>query len=216
LVVLALALPAETILLKALQFSTDAQAAQTWAADLDASDLAAAGNEIDSYPFVYRKELLRAMKPDARAAVWRAYIGKYMRQHPELPSDALNALNAAIAATTPELLSGKASKATTASANLVAEQVQALLGKETARLLLYSLGPMDANSASREPLTLKLASYVRNHFVVRADFSPCDCAMTQGCYAAEGLCQNVIYCVPDENWPMCGWWWGYACDGHCE
>jgi hypothetical protein len=207
--------PAETILLKALQFSTDAEAAQSWAEDLNSSQLTAAGNAIDSYPLVYRRELMRAMKPDARSFVWRGFIARYVRQHPELPSDAVNALNAAIAAATPELLSGKASKAATTSASAVAEQIEALLGKETARYLLSSLGPLDVRSASREPVTLKLASFVRNHFVAKADFEPCDCAMNQGCYVADASCRNVVYCEPDENWPMCGWFWGFACDGRC-
>jgi hypothetical protein len=215
--VLALALPAETILLKALQFSTDTEAAQAWAEDLDSSELAAAGSVIDSYPFAYRKELMRAMKPEARSMVWRGFIARYVRQHPELPSDAVNALNAAIAVATPDLLSGKASNAASSSATAVAEQVEALLGRETARYLLYSLGPIDVTSASREPLTLKLASYVRNHFVVKADdWPPCDCAMGQGCDVAAGICDNTNYCTPDSTWPMCSWFLYYTCNGLCH
>jgi len=215
LVVVALTVPAETILLKALQFSSDAEAAQTWAADLDSSELLAAGSEIDSYPFVYRIELMRAMKPEARSAVWRGFIARYVRQHPELSSDARNALNAAIAAASPELLSGKASKATSASAVAVAEQVEALLGKNTARYLLYSLGPMEVTSASREPLTLKLASYVRNHFVVKAQWDTCDCSLDWGCNGVGIRCSDHYYCEPDTGWPMCGWWFNTVCNGLC-
>lgn len=217
LVVIALSLPAETILLKALQFSTDAEAAQSWAEDLNSSQLTAAGSVIDSYPLVYRRELMRAMKPEARSTAWRGFIARYVHQHPELPSDAVNALNAAIAIATPELLSGKPSQAASASVTAVAEQVEALLGRETARYLLYSLGPMDVGSASREPVTLKLASFVRNHFVAKADdWEGCNCAMNHGCDVAAAECSNVTFCYTDATYPMCSWFWYFTCDGLCR
>src|SRR6187401_1886451 len=77
--VLALTLPAETILLKALQSPTDAEAIQAWASDLDSAQLATAASRIQTYPFAYRKEILRALTPEQRSGVWRSHIAAYIQ-----------------------------------------------------------------------------------------------------------------------------------------
>jgi len=212
---LALALPAETILLKALQSPTDAVAIQRWATTLDDARLATAASRIQSYPFAYRKEIMRKLTPEQRSSVWRNHITTYIQQHPELASDAVTALNAAVAAVTPDALSRVASKAERLSTTAIAEQVQTLLGKDTAKYLFYTLGPADDTIASREPLTMKLASYVRNHFVVQARQSNCDCASWFGCDVWGTICSTTYYCYSFSSWPACGWWWNYECDGAC-
>jgi hypothetical protein len=212
--VLALTLPAETILLKALQSPNDITAVQGWVADLDSAELTSAANQIQSYPFLYRKEIMRALTPDARSSVWRNHIATYIRQHPELGSDAVNALNAAIAVATPHALSADATKTEVAASVAVGEQISTLLGRDTAKYLLYYLGPVDGTFASREPLTMKLASFVRSHFVVLAE--SCDCAMYFGCDIWGGECTQSTWCDSNSAWPACGWLFNSTCDALCR
>jgi len=212
---LALTLPAETILLKALQSPTDAEAIQAWTADLDSAQLSTVASRIQSYPFAYRKEILRALTPEQRSGVWRKHIAAYIQQHPELDSTAVTALQAAIAAATPDALSRAGSASETAATRAIAEQVQTLLGKDTAKYLFYYLGPTDGTFASHEPITMKLASYVRNNFVVQARSEWCDCAMNFGCDMYDSQCASGIYCYTYGSWPACGWFFNSECNGLC-
>jgi hypothetical protein len=213
---LVLTLPAETILLKALQSPTDSAAVRTWVGSLDSAELTSAAGQIESYPFAYRKEILRALAPDQRSLVWRAHIARYVKAHPELDSAAVNALKAAISVATPDAFSGDVSAATRLSTSAVAEQVASLLGRDTAKYLFYYVGPPDGTFASAEPMMMKMASFVRNNFVVLARTPDCDCATSFGCDGYDQLCRDTTYCVADESWPACGWWLNEPCNGICE
>ena len=212
--VLALTLPAESILLKALQEPDSQQAVQDWASSLDGSSLAVASDRIQAYPFAYRKGIMRALAPDRRAAVWQAHIGRYIKGHPELDATAIAVLRAAQSAATPEALSQPTAK-TRASIHAVAEQVVALLGKRTAEYLMFRLGPADGTFASAEPLSMKLAERVRGVFRLMAASPDCDCNLYFGCQAAGADCMSQIYCNVDDWWPACGWFWSDTCDGLC-
>lgn len=213
--VLALTLPAETILLQAIQSPTDSAAAERWVAGLDATSVQRAADDIQSYPFVYRKEIMRALPPAKRSAVWRDHIATYIRQHPELDAAAVTTMNAAIAAVTPNALSDKVTSAERNAVRAVGEQLQGMLGEDTAKYLLYYLGPRDMTFASAEPLTLKVASYLRNHFVTFAQSDNCDCQAWFGC-DGNLWCEENIYCNADTAWPMCGFAWNWQCDAICR
>lgn len=212
-VALALTLPAETILLQAIATPSSKQAVRQWVASLSTNDLLAAANAIESYPVIYRKEIMRALTPDLRAQIWRSHIQMYIDTHPALSSDALPALEAAIALITPDLFDATGVKRRAETA-LIADQITALLGRSEAEYLLYRLGPKDEQTASIEPLGMRLANYVRDMLVVLATTDDCDCSSGWGCDGYPGSCRTNG-CNPDTEWPMCGWLWNEECDGVC-
>ena len=67
--VLLLTLPAETMLLRALAAPTQDVAVQNWAVSLSPTSLQAAANQIQMYPFAYRKAILKQRPPFAPDAV---------------------------------------------------------------------------------------------------------------------------------------------------
>jgi hypothetical protein len=213
-VALALTLPAESILLQAIGTPSSKQAVRQWVASLSSKDLLAAANAIESYPVIYRKEIMRALTPDLRAQIWREHIQMYIDTHPGLSSDALPALRAAIALITPDLFDGTGAKHRAETA-LVADQITALLGRAEAEYLLYRLGPKDEQTASIEPLGMRLSNYVRDMLVVLATADDCDCSGGWGCESFGSSCRTSGSCTPDTDWPMCGWLWNEECDGLC-
>ena len=110
LLMVALTLPAEVVLLKALQAPNDKVAATEWAADLDGASLDAAAESIQSYSVAYRRAIMGALSPKKRAAVWRDHIDQYMASR-RLDVAAVDALKAARAALTPTVLGEKATAA---------------------------------------------------------------------------------------------------------
>jgi hypothetical protein len=214
LLVLALTLPAETILLKALQAPSDAVAIKQWAQQLDDQSLTNAAARIESYPFSYRRAIMGALAPAARATVWRSHIESYIAQHGELNTAAISALQSVESTLTPTALSLQASNADRLAISAAANQVQSILGKDTAKQLMYYLGPQDGTFASLEPVTMKLASYVRHSVQLLANYDSCDCAMWYGCDSGTA-CTNNQYCEAVTYWPMCAWFWNYPCDGLC-
>ena len=70
-VVAALTLPAESILLKALETPTVDGAAQAWVTSLPPDVLTGAAGSIQSFPFAYRRQIMTALSPWLRSRVWR-------------------------------------------------------------------------------------------------------------------------------------------------
>jgi hypothetical protein len=213
-VAVALTLPAESILLKAVSTSSQTEAATAWVADLSASEIRAAARKVQEYPLAYRRAILRELTAQERSDVWRAHIGAYITAHPELSAEAVAALQAAGDAASPEALSAPTA-ASRGHIAVVAAEVERLLGREAAEYLLYRLGPKDGQFASREPITDKLASYVRQAFVAMAFAEECDCAADFGC-STSLICKTNLGCTPDTDWPACGWFWNDTCDGLCR
>jgi hypothetical protein len=214
LVVAALALPAETILLKALSSPTAEDAAHAWVSGLSAGQRIREAGRIQSYPFAYRRALMGVLTPDMRSTVWKAHIYAYIQTHADvLDDDALAALEAAAAAASPETFDAP-SAASRAQAAAVAVQVEARLGREVAEYLLYRLGPKDGQAATIEPIVDKLAGLLRRTFVAMAFIEECDCNMEFGCGGGMN-CKDTIACTVIETWPACGWWWNETCNGLC-
>lgn len=211
----ALTLPAESILLQALTTSDAKEAARNWAQSLSADQLKASAGAIESYPFVYRRAILRSLAPADRAEVWRHHIEVYIASHPNLDSSVVALLEyAASLATTDEFTTP--TDVGRAQISIVAEQTTILLGKEDTLELFYRLGPHDVWFASGVPIGQQLANYVRGHFVVQADTEDCDCNTSFGCDGGGvAYCRGGVTCNRDENWPMCGWFWNQVCDGLC-
>jgi hypothetical protein len=214
-VALLLTLPTETILLKALATPTPKQAAQQWVSSLSPSQLSSAAASIQSYPFAYRKAIMAALPPATQSAVWQSYIESYLAANPGIEPAAASALQSALAFLTPEALSQSPTDAERAQIHAIAAQVTASLGKDTALDLLYRLGPADGAFSSAEPVTQKLADFVRRSFTLYAGGgSDCECNTGWGCDGAT-KCSSSVGCTTVTSWPACGWLWEDPCDGGC-
>lgn len=211
-VAIALTLPAETILLRALT-QTSNQAAADWAASLGEDQIPPAAANIESLPFAYRRALMARLAPQARAAVWQSHILRYISDHATLDQATLALLyNAAALATAENLSSPSADTRTQMS--LLAEQVSVILGRPEAEYLFYRLGPKDVTASAALPLAERLGELVRGTFVVEARVEDCDCHMGFGC-DAPNHCSQELPCNKVQPWPACGWWWNEECDGLC-
>ena len=213
-VAVAVALPAESILLQAIATPSTKKAVREWAESLSPDDLLGAGDAIQSYPVLYRKEIMRASSSERRAEIWRNHIQTYLDTNPLVTSDAVPVLQAAIRLITPELFSPGGDKQRKATA-LLAGQLAAILGRAEAEYLFYRLGPRDEQTASVEPLGLRLTNYVRGMLVVLANAEGCDCSPDWGCDGYGSSCRSTS-CNVDSDWPSCGWLWNEDCTGLCQ
>ena len=209
-----LALPAETMLLRAVQTPTQEAAIQDWGVSLDSKTLVVAGDQIQNYPFKYRQSIMRASTPERRAAIWRRHLQVYIQAHPELDVAAVNAINTASALATPEYLSDPTADAR-ARVHAVADQIVSLLGRDQAEYLLFDLGPKDGTFASSEPLAMKIENKLRDMFTLKAFNQQCDCAQSFGCSYWREACVSWSQCSMGNGWPQCGWLWEDPCDGGC-
>lgn len=215
LVVAALTLPAESILLKALETPTVQGAAKGWVASLSPDDLTGAAGSIQSFPFTYRREIMTALAPGLRSKVWRSHIAAYVQDHPELDSNALALLQAASDLASPDNLAHPTDDSR-AQIDIVGSQIKALLGKDTAEYLLYRLGPNDGTFASAVPISQRLANAVRSVFVAVARANDCECNTDWGCSGFLSSCGDGSGCMIRSDWPACGWLWDDPCNGSCK
>jgi hypothetical protein len=211
---LLLTLPTETILLKALGTPDTKQAAQQWVQGLTQGQLSSAAGSIQSYPFEYRRAIMTALPPGHRSKVWQEHLEAYLASNPNLDAPTASALQSAIAMLTPDLLSRSPTDDERAKIHEIAAQVTAALGTDTALSLLYRLGPADGTFASAEPITEKLADFLRRSFTLDARSGDCNCNTGWGCDAGN-YCSNTLGCNPIKSWPACGWLWEDPCDGGC-
>jgi hypothetical protein len=215
--VVVLTMPVESVLLRALAAPDQATAAQQFVSGLGPSDLSIAAGQVQAYPFVYRRAIMRSLPPQLRAIVWRGHVEAYIQMHPELDQNAVELLQYASSLITPDLVSGQSSGS--AEIGAVATQIQATLGRDVADYLMYRLGPKDGPIAATAvasvlPIRERLANFVRREFVVLAFGDDCDCATDWGC--DSGSCDGSSGCSPDNSWPMCGWLWSETCNGTCR
>lgn len=175
-----LAIPAESVLLKALVTPSAQDAVANWVDGLGQPEFAAATTNIQHYPFAYRRELLRRESADGRSRVWRAHIAGYLAAHPNLDAAAVTLVKTAADVLTPTFFAGPSDEAR-ASLHAVAEQIEASLGKSEAEYLLYRLGPADGTFASFEPLSMYLGNKVRGLWLNAASTERCNCDMYWGC-----------------------------------
>jgi hypothetical protein len=211
---LLLTLPTETILLKALGTPNTKQAAQQWAQGLTQSQLSSAAGSIQSYPFEYRRAIMTALPPGLRAKVWQNHIEVYLTANPNLDAATASSLQSAIELLTPDLLNRSPTDTERARIHEIADQVTVSLGTDTALNLFYRLGPADGTFASAEPITEKLADFLRRSFTLDARSGDCNCNTGWGCDGGN-YCSNTLGCNPIKSWPACGWLWEDPCDGGC-
>lgn len=212
--VLALVLPAETILLRAVITPKPQEAVRGWVANLNDAELSATSAQIQLYPFMYRREVMRRLNPAQRSATWRGHLDKYLSVHPELDGSAVALIKSAASALSPDFFADP-TEARRASLDAVANQIVASLGRDEADYLLYRLGPADGSFASFEPMAMFLSNKVRSMFTAFAQSSMCDCLSDWGCYGTSVVCDATLGCAADQSWPMCGWGWATPCNGVC-
>jgi len=209
-----LALPAETLLLRAVQTPSEEVAIQDWAEAMSPATAEAVTDQIQLYPFKYRKAVMRAASPERRSQIWQAHMKAYIQAHKELDSAAVDAINAAAALASPENL-GEPTAESRAAIHVVAEQIVNLLGRDQADYLLFYLGPKDGTFATFEPLAMRIENKVRALFTLQAAQGDCDCVQYWGCMDWRASCVTWTTCQQTQGWPQCGWLWLDACDGAC-
>jgi hypothetical protein len=215
LVMVAMLLPAEVVLLKALQSSNDKVAADQWVAQLDGKSLDSAAGSIQSYSLPYRRAIMGALSAAQRAKVWRGHIDQYIANHPGLDRVALNALKAGQAALTSTALGERATVGERAALEEAGRQIDAALGEDEANFVTRDLGDRTMALAGAEPLLDKMANFVRNQFILMARMDECDCSGDRDCGYYISYCSSQTGCESDTSWPMCGYWWNSPCNGLC-
>ncbi len=213
--VVALTLPAESILLQAVATPDPAQAVNLWAGSLSGAGLDAAADRVQDFPFAYRKAIMGRLSAARRSAVWQHHIQMYIDHNPQLDPATVTALQAAKDAASSDAFDSPTT-ATRARVAAAAQQLQTLIGREDTEFLLFRLGPRDGTFASIEPISQKLANYVRQAFVALARADDCECNTDFGCGGYTTHCEGGTGCTPDTSWPMCGWLWNDPCDGECR
>lgn len=215
-VVAALSLPLDFILVRAV--TTDAQSlAAQWADSLSEPQLDAAAEMVDAYPLEYRREIMANLRVDKRARAWVRHIERYRDARPELSTEQVDALNAAIALT-PIALAAPTAENREAT-RVVAERVTEVLGAEVADYLLHRLGARQTRVlVNAAPWHHRLTNFVRAKFVVSArDGGDCNCNTDYGCdLLALTWCDGNESCTVDDRWPACGWLWNDPCNGVCK
>jgi hypothetical protein len=216
LVVLALTLPAESILLKAVAAPNVKDAAKQYVTALSSLQLQAAAGRIQTYPLAYRRQIMAALTPDVRAKVWQNHVANYEAQHPGLDANTASRLDAVAALITPELLSDPTASERAQVLALIGD-IQQSIGADDARSLFRQLGPDDGFKTVSEPIVEKLANYVRKSVELLADGSVCDCNDDTDCSTAATVCGDDNGCSPTGGmWPFCGWLWMEDCHKQCR
>lgn len=214
LVVLALTLPAESILLKAVTVPNVKDAAKQYVSSLSASQLQSAAATIQTFPYAYRRQIMAALSPEARVKVWQNHIANYVATHPNLDSNTTALFESVERLITPDLVSG-ATSAERVQVDAIVMEIQQTIGVSDARFLFRQLGPADSAVAVSEPLSEVLANYVRRTFEVLADADECSCSSDDDC-GYQTRCSDANGCSPDESWPMCGSFWSEPCTASCK
>lgn len=211
-VLVALTLPAEWILVKAMSTDAATESAQ-WAETLPQSSLQLAAESLEDYPYEYRREILRRLDTRGRIAAWTAVIVRYRDSHPELEDAQVDILNTAIE--TVRVTLSNPGPQTASLARFVGERAEAILGKEVARELLHQAGPLRVRFFSASlPWHLRATDFVRTRLVVQADAAACNCNVEFGCGNGND-CVSGIGCTVETDWPACGWLWLQDCNGSC-
>jgi hypothetical protein len=215
----ALAVPVESVLLAAMRTPDTAGAARSWAGTLTTKELQDAALHIETYPYFYRRAIMTALEPDERAQVWRRYLTSYAASHPNMDMAARALLSRAALAMTPDVFDDNPPADRVAELAAVFEIGVTVLGRRAATDLFMRLGP-DTTSYAALPVAERAANSVRDWITVHARSIDCECTTTiaTSCDvsgAAGDACIDASGCEPIMSWPMCGVAWSAPCNGTC-
>ncbi len=213
-------LPAEALLLPVARTPDPRVAAMEWVADLSPEELQSASLQIDAYPAVYRRAIMRELNPRERAEVWRSHFRRYLAAHPELTDAQATVLHDAIELLSDEAFTPPVAPDVRERIKAVFEQAVATLGSKEAADLFVTLGPKEADRPNALPLMQRLADSVRSWRVVSAELPDCNCNIEiDTCDISPDpwlQCSELYSCNFDLDWPMCGPLWAWACTGWCK
>ena len=213
-------LPVEALLLPVANTPDAAAAAVAYSAALSPEELNAAAADIDAYPAVYRRAIMRELTPDRRADVWRAQFQNYLNTHPGLTPAQADVIREAMTVVSPAALTPPVSAEIRDRISRVFNKAMVELGPQTSSELFVTLGPRVLTRPSALPLTQRLADRVRSWRVASADIPDCNCNIdidTCDLVPDPSLqCSEMYDCVFDLDWPMCGPFWSWACTGWCK
>jgi hypothetical protein len=213
-------LPAEALLLPVARTPDPRVAATEWAADLTPAALQSAAVQMENYPAVYRRAIMRQLDPRSRADVWRLYFRRYLKAHPELSKAQTAVLYRAIDLVSDEAFTPPVSADVRAHIAAVFNDAVAAVGPKAASELFVTLGPKDPEGTNALPLFQQLADKVRAWRVVSAELPDCNCNIDiDTCDIGPDpwlQCSELYSCNFDLEWPMCGPFWAWACTGWCK
>jgi hypothetical protein len=190
-------------------------AAQQWAANLTTDQLSSAATSIQSYPFLYRKAIMGRLPATTQSYVWQTFLQTYLSSNPNMNPDAVDALQQLLTFVTPDHFGRAATASEQSAIQALAARVVADLGQDTAKSLLYYLGPSQSSLSSAEPVMDKVANFLRDKVIVLARAGDCSCNTGFGC-DGNTQCSSGLGCSPISDWPACGWLWMQTCDGSCS
>jgi hypothetical protein len=216
-------LPAEALLLPVARTPSPREAAIEWATAMTQDDLQAAAVQIESYPVLYRRALMAALTPDDRSTVWRDHFRRYIAAHPELTTSQIALIEDAIALASADTFVPGVSADRKAAIGKLYDEARSLLGGAAANELFVTLGPKTSAMASALPILERLANQLRTWRVyARTESDACNCNTEIDTCDPEphpSLVCSELYageCEMDLEWPMCGPFWCWACNGWCK
>jgi len=221
LVVGLIALPAEMLLLPVARTPDPIAAAVDWTASLDSAELRDAAANIEAYPPVYRKAIMGALTPDNRSSAWRQFFQNYLEANPSLTADQIAVVREAMDVASPAAFGPGISPETKQRITDVFTRAEKVLGPNAAKELFVTLGPKQSLKANALPLRQQIADNMRSWRVVSARESvECNCNVEiDTCDLMPNpwlACSELYTCDFDQNWPMCGPLWSWACTGWCK
>jgi hypothetical protein len=211
--------PAEALLLPIARTPDPRVAATEWAADLAPDHLQSAAAEIDAYPAVYRRAIMRELTPYDRAETWRAHLRRFLASEPGLTREQVQVVQDAMDLLTEETFTPPLSQDQRERITAVFNEAVATLGPKVASELFVTLGPKETKRNAL-PVMQRLADRIRSWRVVSAELPDCNCNIDiDTCDISWDpwlACSELYSCNFDLDWPMCGPFWAWACTGWCK
>ena len=212
-------LPAEALLLPIATTPDPRVAATQWAADLSGDDLQSAAAQIDAYPAVYRRAIMRELTPYDRAETWRAHLRRFLASERGLTKEQVQVVHDAMDLLTEETFTPPLSQDQRERITAVFNEAVATLGPKIASELFVTLGPKETKRNAL-PVMQRLADRIRSWRVVSAELPDCNCNIDiDTCDISWDpwlACSELYSCNFDLDWPMCGPFWAWACTGWCK
>ena len=213
-------MPAEALLLTIAHAPDSADAARAWADDLSTEERQSASLQIDAYPQIYRRAIMRGLDPRDRADAWRAILRRYLNTEHELTRDQVRVVQDAMELLSEETFTPPVAADVQVRIRAVFDEAVGVLGPATASELFVTLGPKDGRGRNPLPLRQRLADHVRAWLVVSAELPDCTCNIDiDTCDVSWNpwlKCSELYTCDFDLEWPMCGPLWSWACKGWCK
>ncbi len=215
-----LVLPLELTLMPSLFSAATGPVAPGEWASLHALEFSQSTLDIKTLPLAYRKAVFAALPSEKRGELWRAHFTEYVALHNgELSETQLAILDDATELVALHHIQGAPQDQVAALATGILTRAKASFSLSETAALFYDFGPRETPFPSTG---LSIAS-LRTAFwgaVLHARMAP-DCT----CSTGDPWCGNPVGgmacdenrggCAHDEDWPACGGFWLFECNGMC-